>query len=510
MKTYSLLLSVLVFSSLTTPVFATIRYVNATSATPVAPYLSPANAAVTIQDALDVAVPGDQILVADGIYQTGGRVYYGAVTNRVVVDKAVTVQSVNGPAATIIQGYQLPGVTNGDAAVRCVFLKSGATISGFTLSHGATLVVGDLVTNQSGGGVWCESTSAVLTNCVLSGNASDSFGGGAFSGTLNNCTISGNTTASQGGGVYQSLVNNCTVSGNTTPFLGGGAYGCILNNSVISSNSASSGGGIYSCTAVNCLVYSNSATVYGGGSSFSDLENCTVVKNSAVTSGGGVYKGNLNNCIVWFNAAPDTNASGAFLTASHCCITPLMSGAGNFNSSPQFVSLATGNFQLSPTSPCINAGENAFAPSRPDLGGNPRISGGTVDVGAYEFQNPSSLISYAWLQQYGLPTTGAADFIDSDLDGLNNWQEWMAGTSPIDPSSVLKMSSSPAKNSSGATITWQSVSGKTYYIQRSSNLGAQPPFSALQSNIVGQAGTTSYTDTGATGPGPFFYRVGVQ
>jgi hypothetical protein len=69
---------------------------------------------------------------------------------------------------------------------------------------------------------------------------------------------------------------------------------------------------------------------------------------------------------------------------------------------------------------------------------------------------------------------------------------------------------SPAKNSSGAVITWQSVTNKTYYIQRSSNLGAQPPFSALQSNIVGQAGSTSYTDTGATGPGPFFYRVGVQ
>jgi len=29
-------------------------------------------------------------------------------------------------------------------------------------------------------------------------------------------------------------------------------------------------------------------------------------------------------------------------------------------------------------------------------------------------------------------------------------------------------------------------------------------------NIVGRAGTTTYTDTNTTGPGSFFYRVGVN
>jgi len=197
-------------------------------------------------------------------------------------------------------------------------------------------------------------------------------------------------------------------------------------------------------------------------------------------------------------------------TLNYCCTTPRpASGLGNITSDPLFTDYAGGNLRLQSTSPCINSGFNAYAPAGPDLDGNPRIAGGTVDIGAYEFQSPASLISYAWLQQYGLPADGSADYSDSDGDSANNWQEWVAGTSPTSASSALRMLNF-TKDVAGITVSWQSVTNRTYFLERATNFNAEPPFALLSSNIVGQAGTTTYTDTNAVGPGPFFYRVGVQ
>jgi hypothetical protein len=130
-----------------------------------------------------------------------------------------------------------------------------------------------------------------------------------------------------------------------------------------------------------------------------------------------------------------------------------------------------------------------------------------VDIGAYEFQGSGSVISYAWLAQYGLPSTGLADFADPDGDGMNNWQEWICGADPTNSLSLLTMLT-PSNGLSGITVPWQSVSGKTYFLQRSTNLNS--PFAPLATNITGQPGSTSYSDTNTPGADPFFYRVGVQ
>jgi hypothetical protein len=57
-------------------------------------------------------------------------------------------------------------------------------------------------------------------------------------------------------------------------------------------------------------------------------------------------------------------------------------------------------------------------------------------------------------------------------------------------------------------VTWQSVTNITYFLQRSSSL-APGSFQPLATNLPGWAGVTTYIDTNAPAPGPWYYRVGV-
>ena len=130
-------------------------------------------------------------------------------------------------------------------------------------------------------------------------------------------------------------------------------------------------------------------------------------------------------------------------------------------------------------------------------------------MGAFEFQGPDLGLFVPWLYHYYLPTDGSADFMDSDGDGLNNWQEWKADTIPTDPLSVLRMvSTTPGVG--GTTVRWESVNTRSYWLERRASLALSSPFLMIATNIIGQTATTPYSDTNAIGTGPFFYRVGVQ
>jgi hypothetical protein len=203
---------------------------------------------------------------------------------------------------------------------------------------------------------------------------------------------------------------------------------------------------------------------------------------------------------------PDYDGS----TLNYSCTTPLpTNGVGNITNEPAFVDYAAGNLRLRSTSPCINAGSNAYASGDTDLDGRPRIVGGTADIGAYEFQGAGMSKFIGWLQQYGLPTDGSADFTDSDGDRLNNWQEWRCRTDPTNALSVLRLLS-PSPAGSDVNVSWQSVAGVSYFLERSTNLAGSPPFRPLATNLTGQADTTTYTDANAAGAPPRSYRVGVN
>ena len=342
-----------------------------------------------------------------------------------------------------------------------------------------------------GGGTY----NANLFNCIVTSNrlVQGAGGGGVAFGVVSNCVITQNTGPS-GGGTWCSVVYNSTISNNFAPFGGGTAFG-VINNSLIISNYASlGGGGAYSNSLNNCILAYNFANGSGGGAYKCALNNCTVVSNVAAFApaaalGGGVFFGTATNCIIYYNHAD--KGSNYYSTSnfqlSYCCTWPMpTNGFGNITNAPGFVNLLTGNYHLQATSPCINNGNNLSAALPMDLDGNPRIMGGTVDMGAYEFQTPASAISYAYLEKYGLPTDGSVDSVDSDGDGFSNVQEWRAGTSPIDAASKLQMASvAPSNNLSGVTVTWQSVSGVTYYLLRSTNL---PVFSIVQSKLFRTGG----------------------
>ena len=138
-KTKALLLAAGIFVAAASGGYAAVHYVALNSPNPSPPYTNWATAATVIQDAVDAAGAGDEIVVTNGTYATGGRtVSAHTLTNRVAMPQALSLRSVNGPEFTVIEGYQEPGDTNGYSAVRCVYLGSGGILSGFTLTNGAT------------------------------------------------------------------------------------------------------------------------------------------------------------------------------------------------------------------------------------------------------------------------------------------------------------------------------------------------------------------------------------
>jgi hypothetical protein len=197
-------------------------------------------------------------------------------------------------------------------------------------------------------------------------------------------------------------LRNIIFTRNTAEDFGGAVYNAFggvprFTNVVITRNTSKDGGGM-----------SNDA---GTGPR---LINVTFSNNVATTRGGAIDNASgsnpvLINCILWGNTAP--TGPQVYNSAS----TPIFSysdvqgsggsgswdailgtnGGNNIDANPSFVAPTLDNVHVYPGSPVINVGRNTAVPAEvtTDLDGYARITSGTVDMGAYEFQTAPTLFA---------------------------------------------------------------------------------------------------------------------
>ncbi len=181
------------------------------------------------------------------------------------------------------------------------------------------------------------------------------------------------------------------------------------------------GGLLENVRLYNNLSYSNRSTGIGltrnGDSTTHPIRNIAIVNNTVTGNGtdwgGGiavdsyesvnvVVSNNLVSDNLSFQIVVDPLIPGAQVSVDHNLIDGFRDSEGetrgtNFvEGDPRFADPGTANFRLQSASPAINAGDNATLPTgvTTDLDGNPRLVGGTVDLGAYEFQGSAATITF--------------------------------------------------------------------------------------------------------------------
>jgi hypothetical protein len=110
-------------------------------------------------------------------------------------------------------------------------------------------------------------------------------------------------------------------------------------------------------------------------------------------------------------------------------------------------------------------------------------------------------IPYEWMVYYfGGDVFGwPSPFADSDGDGVNNRDEFLAGTDPTDPNSVLRIRLQPSVQ--GLFLNWNTQPGLMYQVQASTNLG-------VWVNVGGPRFAAGYQDSMYVGGGNAgYYRV---
>jgi predicted outer membrane repeat protein len=255
------------------------------------------------------------------------------------------------------------------------------------------VVSNNSVVDGSGGGIYSDGGTVSVTTSTIHGNHANGGSGGGINASgdwllVDHSTVDGNTATGDGGGIYATTKDTGTNAGSI------GNDGSFILDSTIGNNSAQS---------------------FGGGVAFESTGALTVISTTIAMNnaqyGGGVYQTStgtveLGNTILAGNVAlsipngPD--AYGTFTDLGHNLIG-ISDGSTGFTVStlvgsgiaPVLAKLSplglhggtTATYALLPGSLALHSGDvsldNTYGITT-DQAGNPRFTGGLVDIGSLE------------------------------------------------------------------------------------------------------------------------------
>lgn len=298
-----------------------------------------------------------------------------------------------------------------------------------------------------GGSVHQQESQARILNTKITGNKAALNGGGAAvtlrasmligEGSL----VSGNTAGQGGGGIWTDNrldVRESTISNNEAD--NGGAIrlmntsNAVISHSRITGNKARGFAGIFATFShmhISNSLFSGNRTDESGASAFINHEGRATVKNTTIASNFGtlapvIHLGQeaettMTNVLIWGNRSASgteqvRQVDGGTMTLTHSLVegwgnpeyiyvhpgSVLTDGGGNYTGNPDFAApLAAsqaptdgGVYRIMPDGLALNAGTNEGVDSPYDILGNARISGGTVDIGAYEYVDDASYTEF--------------------------------------------------------------------------------------------------------------------
>ncbi len=416
-------------------------------ADPTAGRETPSAVVTTLLDVVDLydgAISLREALFYSGVEAIGSPITFdaaldgGTITlagSSLIVDRSVQVNASSLGELTIDANSQSRAITILADNVELV----GLTVTGGVARYGGGIgnygtltltnsTISGNSANYSGGGIYNYCGTVTVIDSTITDNSANYSGGGIYSllgpVAVGDSTILGNS-ADDGGGIYstgQLTVTNSNISGNSATDGGG-----ILNyegtvtvtNSNISDNSADTGGGIYDDTGTVTVTNSSISGNYGDGIYGYSATVTVTGSNISGNYGNGIRSGStlaVAYSTISGNYGCGISVSGGTATVSNTIVAlnynaeyPDISGALTTESvfnligiDPGFVRSPgpgpdgtwgtddddAGDLHLTASSPAVNMGSNALVPPglETDVDGQPRVYGGRVDIGAYEYQ----------------------------------------------------------------------------------------------------------------------------